>query len=83
MEIQTINMEKKQLMHQWNSSLTGMKRRDEAYTAMQEALRYSIWKWANEKYSSTLNGSYSKREKSSLKVIGDILLYVHSVLNQE
>ncbi|XP_067403312.1 coiled-coil domain-containing protein 40 isoform X2 [Emydura macquarii macquarii] len=41
MEIQTINMEKKQLMHQWNSSLTGMKRRDEAYTAMQEALRQS------------------------------------------
>ncbi|XP_038227525.1 coiled-coil domain-containing protein 40 isoform X5 [Dermochelys coriacea] len=41
MEIQTINMEKKQLMHQWNSSLTGMKRRDEAYSAMQEALRQS------------------------------------------
>ncbi|XP_044839214.1 coiled-coil domain-containing protein 40 isoform X2 [Mauremys mutica] len=41
MEIQTINMEKKQLMHQWDSSLTGMKRRDEAYSAMQEALRQS------------------------------------------
>ncbi|XP_075760219.1 coiled-coil domain-containing protein 40 isoform X2 [Pelodiscus sinensis] len=41
MEIQTINMEKKQLMLQWDSSLTGMKRRDEAYSAMQEALRLS------------------------------------------
>uniref|UniRef100_A0A7M4FLL4 Coiled-coil domain 40 molecular ruler complex subunit n=1 Tax=Crocodylus porosus TaxID=8502 RepID=A0A7M4FLL4_CROPO len=41
MEIQAINLEKKQLMQQWNSSLTGMKRRDEAYTAMQEALRQS------------------------------------------
>ncbi|KYO37331.1 coiled-coil domain-containing protein 40 [Alligator mississippiensis] len=41
MEIQAIHLEKKQLMQQWNSSLTGMKRRDEAYTAMQEALRQS------------------------------------------
>ncbi|XP_070596284.1 coiled-coil domain-containing protein 40 [Erythrolamprus reginae] len=40
-EIQTINMEKKQLFHQWTVSLTGMKRRDEAYAAMQEALRDS------------------------------------------
>ncbi|XP_074870242.1 coiled-coil domain-containing protein 40 [Carettochelys insculpta] len=41
MEIQTINVEKKQLMNQWESCLTGMKRRDEAYSAMQEALRQS------------------------------------------
>ncbi|XP_034268703.1 coiled-coil domain-containing protein 40 [Pantherophis guttatus] len=40
-EIQAINLEKKQLMHQWTVSLTGMKRRDEAYAAMQEALRDS------------------------------------------
>ncbi|XP_054833300.1 coiled-coil domain-containing protein 40 [Eublepharis macularius] len=38
-EIQSINLEKKQLLHQWAASLTGMKRRDEAYAAMQEALR--------------------------------------------
>ncbi|XP_048347472.1 coiled-coil domain-containing protein 40 isoform X2 [Sphaerodactylus townsendi] len=38
-EIQSINLEKKQLLHQWTVSLTGMKRRDEAYAAMQEALR--------------------------------------------
>ncbi|XP_060108826.1 coiled-coil domain-containing protein 40 isoform X2 [Heteronotia binoei] len=38
-EIQSINLEKKQLLHQWAVSLTGMKRRDEAYAAMQEALR--------------------------------------------
>ncbi|XP_066468954.1 coiled-coil domain-containing protein 40 [Tiliqua scincoides] len=40
-EIQAINLEKKQLLHQWTVSLTGMKRRDEAYAAMQEALRES------------------------------------------
>ncbi|XP_010887627.2 coiled-coil domain-containing protein 40 [Esox lucius] len=31
--------ERKQLMQEWNSSLLGMRRRDEAYTAMQESLR--------------------------------------------
>uniref|UniRef100_A0A8C6V5H0 Coiled-coil domain 40 molecular ruler complex subunit n=1 Tax=Naja naja TaxID=35670 RepID=A0A8C6V5H0_NAJNA len=41
-EIQAINMEKKQLLHQWTVSLTGMKRRDEAYAAMQEALRHKL-----------------------------------------
>ncbi|XP_075034039.1 coiled-coil domain-containing protein 40 [Mixophyes fleayi] len=38
MEIETICVEKKQLMQQWNSSLIGMTRRDEAYAAVQEAL---------------------------------------------
>ncbi|NXY50108.1 CCD40 protein, partial [Ceuthmochares aereus] len=38
MEIQAINMEKKQLISQWNSSLIGLKQRDEAYTAAQELL---------------------------------------------
>ncbi|XP_076810379.1 coiled-coil domain-containing protein 40-like [Clavelina lepadiformis] len=37
-EIEAINLEKKQLYQQWNSSLIGMKRRDEAHAAMQEAL---------------------------------------------
>ncbi|XP_032991862.1 coiled-coil domain-containing protein 40 [Lacerta agilis] len=40
-EIQAIHLEKKQLLHQWTVSLTAMKRRDEAYAAMQEALRDS------------------------------------------
>ncbi|KAJ6658502.1 hypothetical protein lerEdw1_020057 [Lerista edwardsae] len=40
-EIHAIHLEKKQLLHQWTVSLTGMKRRDEAYAAMQEALRES------------------------------------------
>lgn len=35
-------MEKKQLYQQWTSSLIGMKRRDEAHAAMEEALRYVI-----------------------------------------
>ena len=36
---QAILLEKKQLYQQWTSSLIGMKRRDEAHAAMQEALR--------------------------------------------
>ncbi|NXK12498.1 CCD40 protein, partial [Herpetotheres cachinnans] len=38
MEVQAISMEKKQLMNHWNSSLAGMKQRDEAYIATQELL---------------------------------------------
>ncbi|XP_077315749.1 coiled-coil domain-containing protein 40 isoform X1 [Lithobates pipiens] len=38
MEIEAICLEKKQLLQQWNSSLIGMTRRDEAYSAIQEAL---------------------------------------------
>ncbi|KAK6170441.1 hypothetical protein SNE40_018834 [Patella caerulea] len=38
MEIEVIDFEKKQLFQQWNSSLIGMRRRDEAHSAMQEAL---------------------------------------------
>ncbi|NXW40004.1 CCD40 protein, partial [Nyctiprogne leucopyga] len=38
MEVQAINMEKKRLMNLWNSSLAGMKQRDEAYIAIQELL---------------------------------------------
>ncbi|CAJ0945894.1 unnamed protein product, partial [Ranitomeya imitator] len=37
MEIEAIGFEKKQLLQQWNSSLIGMTRRDEAYAAIQEA----------------------------------------------
>lgn len=37
--IQAIHLEKKQLFQQWNSSLIGMRRRDEAHSAMQEALK--------------------------------------------
>ncbi|XP_069511299.1 coiled-coil domain-containing protein 40 isoform X2 [Ambystoma mexicanum] len=39
MEIETIIMEKRQLLQQWSSSLIGMSRRDEAFSAIQEALR--------------------------------------------
>uniref|UniRef100_A0A8C8AWV6 Coiled-coil domain containing 40 n=1 Tax=Otus sunia TaxID=257818 RepID=A0A8C8AWV6_9STRI len=35
-EVQAINVEKKRLMNHWNSSLAGMKQRDEAYVAAQE-----------------------------------------------
>jgi len=39
MEMDSLAMEQKQLMQQWDSSLVGMRRRDEAFAAMQEALR--------------------------------------------
>ena len=38
MEIEQINVEKKQLFQQWSSSLIGMRRRDEAHSAMMDAL---------------------------------------------
>ncbi|CAL1527056.1 unnamed protein product [Lymnaea stagnalis] len=38
MEIESIDMEKKDLYQKWNSSLIGMRRRDEAYAAMQDAM---------------------------------------------
>ncbi|XP_055762960.1 coiled-coil domain-containing protein 40 [Salvelinus fontinalis] len=39
MEMDSLGMERRQLLQQWNSSLVGMRRRDDAYTAMLEALR--------------------------------------------
>ncbi|NWT95787.1 CCD40 protein, partial [Urocynchramus pylzowi] len=38
LEVQAISMEKKKLMDHWNSSLAGMKQRDEAYVVTQELL---------------------------------------------
>jgi len=37
-EVESIKIEKKQIYQQWTSSLVGMRRRDEAHAAMQEAL---------------------------------------------
>ncbi|XP_034400840.1 coiled-coil domain-containing protein 40 [Cyclopterus lumpus] len=39
MEMESLVMARKQLLQQWSSSLIGMKRRDEAFSAMQEAMR--------------------------------------------
>ncbi|XP_062304160.1 coiled-coil domain-containing protein 40 isoform X2 [Osmerus eperlanus] len=41
MEMDSLAMERKHLLQQWNSSLVGMRRRDEAFTAMQEALSHA------------------------------------------
>ena len=40
--LKALQLEKKQLTQQWYSSLIGMRRRDEAFAAMQEALRWVI-----------------------------------------
>ncbi|CAL8389643.1 unnamed protein product [Arctogadus glacialis] len=39
LETDSLAMEKRQLLQQWDSSLVGMRRRDEAFSAMQDALR--------------------------------------------
>ncbi|TDH16399.1 hypothetical protein EPR50_G00020560 [Perca flavescens] len=39
MELQYLEMSRKQLLHQWSGSLVGMRKRDEAFSAMQEAVR--------------------------------------------
>ena len=36
---QTVYLEKKKLLQQWNNSLIGMRRRDEAYSAMITAVK--------------------------------------------
>ncbi|MBN3310411.1 CCD40 protein, partial [Amia calva] len=41
MEIEALAMERKQLLQQWDSSLIGMRRRDEAHTALLQALQLS------------------------------------------
>ncbi len=40
METEAIEIEKKQLMQNWNSCLIGIRRRDEAYAQMNEAIRF-------------------------------------------
>jgi hypothetical protein len=39
METEAIEIEKKQLMQNWNSCLIGIRRRDEAFSQMNEAIR--------------------------------------------
>lgn len=40
LESETLELEKKQLMQNWNSCLIGIRRRDEAQTTMTEAVRF-------------------------------------------
>ncbi|XP_070579736.1 coiled-coil domain-containing protein 40-like [Ptychodera flava] len=53
-EIESINLEKKHLLQQWHSSLIGMRRRDEAHAAMQEAL--SLQKQNIMSYDTEIEG---------------------------
>lgn len=39
MEMESLVLARKQLLQQWSSSLLGMRRRDEALSATQEAVR--------------------------------------------
>lgn len=40
MHVKTVQLEKKKLLQQWNNTLIGMRRRDEAYAAMVSAIKY-------------------------------------------
>ena len=40
LEAETLELEKKQLMQNWNSCLIGVRRRDEAQATMAEAVRF-------------------------------------------
>jgi hypothetical protein len=42
LESETLELEKKQLMQNWNSCLIGIRRRDEAQATMGEAVRFVI-----------------------------------------
>ncbi len=44
METAAIGEEKKQLMQNWTSCLVGMKRRDEAFSQMSDALKLIFYK---------------------------------------
>lgn len=55
-------MEKKRLMEHWNSSLAGMKQRDEAYVVTQELLRYGLK--ADPEDTSDLSRRDSRRGSS-------------------
>lgn len=42
LECETLDLEKKQLMQNWNSCLIGIRRRDEAQATMAEAVRFVV-----------------------------------------
>ncbi|XP_020856436.1 coiled-coil domain-containing protein 40 [Phascolarctos cinereus] len=60
-EIDSINLEKKHLLQNWSTSLIGMKHRDEAYTAILEALRDC------KHQSKSLDGEIEAYKKSIMK----------------
>ncbi|XP_056406037.1 coiled-coil domain-containing protein 40 [Hyla sarda] len=73
MEIEAICLEKKQLLQQWNSSLVGMTRRDEAYAAMQEALRLAQQELRSmeteiEGYKKSVTKEEEKHEKLAFMI---------------
>ncbi|XP_068119380.1 coiled-coil domain-containing protein 40 [Hyperolius riggenbachi] len=73
MEIEAIGLEKKQLLQQWNSSLIGMTRRDEAYSAVQEALSLAQQELLSmdteiEGYKKSVTNEEEKNEKLAFMI---------------
>ncbi|KAK3733202.1 hypothetical protein QZH41_019682 [Actinostola sp. cb2023] len=81
-EIEALHLEEKQLLQQWNSSLIGMRRRDEAYAAMQEALnmqrqRIQAIETEIEGYKKSISKAQEQNEHITLlqnKIESDISL---------
>ncbi|XP_075260271.1 coiled-coil domain-containing protein 40-like [Convolutriloba macropyga] len=70
-EIESINLEKKQLYQQWNSSLIGMRRRDEAHAALVEAIEQQKQRLLTldqeiEAYKKSIAKSQEENEKLTL-----------------
>ncbi|CAH3039798.1 unnamed protein product [Pocillopora meandrina] len=81
-EIEALQLEKKQLTQQWYSSLIGMRRRDEAYAAMQEALslqrqRIQAIETEIEGYRKSISKAQEQNEQITLmhnKIEADITM---------
>jgi len=79
-EIEAIDLEKKQLYQQWQSSLIGMRRRDEAYAAMNEALslqrqRIQAIETETEGYKRSISKAQEQNEQLTMmdnKIQSDI-----------
>ncbi|XP_028276271.1 coiled-coil domain-containing protein 40 [Parambassis ranga] len=74
MELESLLLGRKQLLQQWNSSLLGMRRRDEALGAIQEAVRAA-------EHQATLLDKEAESYKKSIIAEEDQFETVHMQLN--
>ena len=73
-ELEAIELEKKLLLQQWNNSLIGMKRRDEAYAVLQDTL--SILNQQQMAIETELGGY--KRQIQKAQEQNEQLTYMHN-----
>uniref|UniRef100_A0A3B4TDT8 Coiled-coil domain 40 molecular ruler complex subunit n=1 Tax=Seriola dumerili TaxID=41447 RepID=A0A3B4TDT8_SERDU len=68
MEMESLVMARKQLLQQWNSSLVGMRRRDEAFNAMQEAHQAILLEREKEGYKKSTTEEQEQNETLTLQL---------------